>query len=152
MTIDPSLLSPEQRRELYDQLAYEFRGVTGKGVRGDIPTELWDVIGDALQGAHRQPVRRFVEDYGKARYLACAEQLEALIVLAVPSGTRKPVVMAVRRCMIDCLITHLRRRNIPVTPAVIMNSFVMLRHAIEQAYPGYIDAQLLHRVAELTAA
>lgn len=152
MSFDPSLLTADERRELFNQLAFEFRG--SKGSRADIPSELWDVIGDALEQnpGHRRPLPRFLEDYGKARYLACAKQLEALIIQAVPKGTRKPVVMAVRRCMIDCLIAHLRARNIPATPAVILNSFVMLRHAIEQAYPGYIDAQLLHRVAELIAA
>lgn len=151
MAFDPSTLTADERRQLYDQLAYEFRGVSGKGIKVDVPPELWDVIGDVLEG-RRQPLARFLEDYGKANYIACAAQLEALIVKAVPKGTRKPVVMAVRRCMIDCLISRMQARGIPVTPKSILNCFVMLRQAIEEAYPGYIDAQLLHRVAELIAA
>lgn len=152
MSIDLASLSLAERRELHAQLSYEFRG--SKAGAAELPNELWDAINDALHsaGKHRVPLNRFLETYGKARYQVCSEQLDALIQRAVPKVTRKPVVMAVRRIMIDCLIAHLANRNIPATPTVILNSFGMLKYAIDQAYPGYIEAQLMHQVARAFAA
>lgn len=154
MSFDPATLTPDERRQLYDQLAYEFRGLNSKGVAVMVERELYDDLCEALgtEVRHRMSLAKFVESYGRAKYEACAEQLNALVRLAVPKGTRRPVVMAVRRCILDCLISHLKGRGIPVTPKVSLNAFVMLRHAVEQAYPGYIDAKMLHRVAELIAA
>jgi hypothetical protein len=152
MTIDLASLSLDERRELHAQLAYEFRG--SKSGAAELPNELWDAICEAIKttGRSRQPLGRFLESFGKSEYQRCSEQMDALIARAVPKGTRKPVVMAVRRVMIDTLIAHLDNRNIPVSPRSILNSFGMLKYAVDQAYPGYIEAQLLHMVAMAIAA
>jgi hypothetical protein len=152
MSIDLASLSLAERRELHAQLAYEFRG--SKSGRAELPDELWDAICEAIKstGRARQPLGRFLESYGKSEYQRCSEQMDALLARAVPKDTRKAVVTAVRRVMIDTLVAYLDSRNIPVGPRSILNSFGMLKYAVDRAYPGYIEAQLLHMVAMAIAA
>lgn len=141
----------EEKKALSDQLAFELRG--GKAPISDAAYELWDALSETVgQKAVKAHLLRFLEDFGKAKYANAVEVCEHLLTAAVPKGTRKPIVMAVRRVVLACLADHLRAQNIPATPRVILNNIGMLRYAVDQQYPGYIDAQLLHRVAQAVAA
>ena len=151
MPIDIASLSAADKKELYAQLAHEFQAGTDAS---DLPTDLWDAICHIMrmEGRARMPLKRFVDSFGKAKYIEHAQQLESLITRAVPRFTRKTQVMAVRRIILGCLVEHMESRDIPITPTSILNCFGMLRMSVEKSYPGYIDAQLLHRVAVAFAA
>lgn len=145
-------MSLADREELAAQLAFELRKTKTPVSAAD--AELWDALGDVLRahGKGRQPLSTFITDFGRAKYASCVEQIETLLVEAAPPGVRKTVVMALRRIVLECLAQHLKAASIPVTPRVMLNSFGLLRYAVDQQFPGYIAAQLLHRVATLRQA
>lgn len=53
--------------------------------------------------------------------------------------------------MLDCLVGEMRRRGEEVTPRTILNALPRLRGAVERAYPGYIDARMLHKLIRVAA-
>lgn len=101
-----------------------------------------------------QPIHHFVKGmdggagYGMQRFKACAQMLDGLIKKVCPVGTKKPVRHAMRKLLLNCLCNWLRGANVPLSPKVVLNNMEKLEHAVDQEYPGYIDAGILLYVLE----
>lgn len=142
-------LTPDQRRELYDRLGYEFRDTAL--VHSPEELELWDAINDSvgLGRRARPPFSTFVTSYGKRRFAMCVALMDDLLDEALAPMTRRPVKHAVRLMLLKCLCDNIRARNLLVSATMLCNNFSILRAVVDQNFPGYIEAKLLHRVAPM---
>ena len=145
MAIDLDSLSAAEKQELYAQLAFSMQD---QDDASDLPRELWDAMLHVLQleGKSRMTLKAFVRGYGRAKYIQRGEELDKLLAAALPAYTRKQTVVAVRRIILGCLVQRMNQKGIPVSPTSILRCFPWMRAAVDAAYPGYIDAQLLHKV------
>ena len=146
-------LDTQEQQALFTLLAFRFQKKTA--VYTTAETELWDAIGTAM-GKHereRRALSAFLNGfngsggYGRARYADAISLLEAVLNKALPALTRKPVRMQVRVLILRSLVRYLTQIDVPVTEKTILNNFGILEHAVNQTYPGYIAARLLHRIA-----
>lgn len=142
--IDLTRLTAAEKEELYIQLAYERRG--SADLTPD-DQQLWDQLHEAMDTRGRQPLARFLEGFGKARYREGAEVIRSFVEESCAPGTQRPAIMAVTVLVLRCLAAHLKQRSIPCTPTVMLNSLMVLPYAVEQRFPGYSPARLLDRVA-----
>ena len=146
-------LDTQQQRELYDLLAFRLKNTKVAYTAAEV--ELWDAVGTALDKSakERRPLALFVAGnggtggFGRARYADAVSTLNAVLDRALPEVTRKPVRMQVRTLMLRSLARYLTAMNVPTTEKSLLNNLGILEHAVDQTYPGYIAARLLHRIA-----
>lgn len=147
MTVDTTGMTPAEKRKLLDQLAFELQGKTSaKDLSGE-ETALWECLNDALgiSAKLRQPVGPFVKAMGAAKFKAAAAFVGAYVDEACGPALRLPMRQAMMTLVLKALAAHLAERDIPATPAVVLKSLTMLSYAVEQRFPGYAGAKLLHR-------
>lgn len=154
MHIDIAALSPEEKQSLYDSLAYDLRGAAQHKPDEKAQT-FWNDLNDALDvpKGGRRPLSSFlevVENKGKVRL--AVEILDGLMLQALPPRPSRTLRIQVRDLVLRCLAGYLRARGVPTTPTTLLNNFDKLRSAVDQEYPGYISAQLLHRVVGIMHA
>ena len=145
-------LSSDEEKELFARLSLRQRNAK----RVDMTQEgeaLWRAVETLLRLRPLQmTLDRFLEGYGRVKYLDGVATMEAILSEAVPKQERKDVRQRVRIIALECLRDYLHSAEIPCTAKTMLNNFDYLRHAIDVQFPGYIDAQLLHRVALATVA
>lgn len=158
MAINLAALTEAEKRELYEQLAYQLRA--RKSDPSDTELALWDAVVSALPApaakrfGHngRLGLDNVIEAYGRNKFAMRAQELADLLADAVPPNLRRMQRDAVRGIMLRCLGEWLMERGIPITAGTLLQQFDYLRHAVDRQYPGYIEAKLLHRVAVAIAA
>lgn len=91
------------------------------------------------------PLARFVESYGTKKYAAKVNELYHFVGNA-RKHLRPAQLNALVKISLDCLALNLRSRGIPVTPSTLLNSLSLLASAVDDQYPGYAEARLLHRI------
>ena len=114
--------------------------------------ELWNTV-QAIFNRH-QAIDHFVRGmdggrgFGVQQFLACAQTLEAVVNRACARGKRpdKVMRMGMRRLLLDCLCHWLKGANVPLSPKALLQNIDKLEHAVDQEYPGYIDAGILSLV------
>lgn len=151
MGIDLASLTAEEKRALYDQLAYDLRGSVAPDERMQA---LWNDMHDALKvpKSARRGLNSFLEGAGnRPKLLLAVETMDALLVQALPPRCSRTVKIGVRMVALECLIDWLRAHSIPPTPATMLNNFDKLRAIVDQSFPGYIAAQMLHHVVGMVA-
>lgn len=90
--------------------------------------------------------------HGRDRFRSFASDVESYISDSCGALMRRSVRDEVRRQIIDCLGKMMREwENIPVAPNSLINCIDYLPSAVEQNFPGYADAGMLHKVARLAA-
>lgn len=130
------------------ELAY-VRAAKSDGKYSQAELDLWKTLQEMFN--RREPINHFVRGmdggngFGVQRFLSCAQVLDALIVKACARGVKpdKAMRIAMRRLLLDCLHNWLKGANVPVNPRALLHNIDKLEHAIEQEYPGYIDAGML---------
>jgi hypothetical protein len=136
-------LTPGERTQLRTQLAYEERE---KEMRALTPEDydFWEMV-SAVLPQKSMPLRKFLERFGIRRWDEAMEDFAVSMAHAIPEeGVRKVVRVAVRQLALRCLAEYLKSRQIPLSPRTMLGSLDSLHHAINQSYPGYIDAKILH--------
>jgi len=140
-------LSAADRAELLARLARDDGKARagGKGYPAD-QLELWDMLNEVC-GKLPMPMGVFIKQYGVAKFAAAAAMLDAFVMEATPDLTRRPVTRAVKAVCLECIGDYLRGRRIVAGPSVILGMMSIVRQCVDQAFPGYADAKLLHHVA-----
>lgn len=157
MQIDTTLLTLDEKQRLADKLAYELRAA--KFVPSDREAILWDALLTVLKttpGANQvRPglpgLEQFMTTYSRRKYRERADQMAQLLDEALPVTTRRAVRDAVRQIVIRCVARDLFDRNVPIGPKTLLEQFGRLRWCIDQHFPGYIECQMLHKVAQIAA-
>ena len=151
MSLDLASLTLSEKRALYDSLAFDLRGNVPVDER---MTVLWNDINAALQlpKTGRRSLASFLEGAGnRPRMASAVEIMDSLLVQALPARTSRTVRVQVRDMVLRCMVDWLRSRSIPPSPSAMLNNFEKLRAVVDQAFPGYISAQMLHYVAGISA-
>jgi len=137
--------------ELSSRIAYT-RSTRSRDKYSLAELELWRTLQEMF---HRsQPIDNFVRGmdgsagFGVQRFNACAQVLESLVNRACKSTKRpdKSQRIAMRRLLLECLRDYLKYGNIAVSPARLLNNIEKLEYAVDQQYPGYIEAGMLSYV------
>lgn len=152
MGVDISSLSLAEQKDLYAKLSYQFKDEVGAS---DAVRSLLNELNDAagLPSGGRRPLKQFLEQAGnKSRLSRASEIIDGLMARAVPSKTVHVVEMRVRAMMLLSLASYIRMGGAPVTVTNLLVNFDKLRDAVEADYPGYIQAQMLHRIAGVSRA
>lgn len=137
-------LNEVEQRQLLDLLRWKFADAVELSAD---EREVWDALLEALKV--RLPLAEFAKNFGKERMRQQLAAVDAFVIASCVPIMRKPVRMAVLRSLFLCLASHLASRGIPTTPKVMLSNVSLLSHAVEQRFPGYAQAKLLHRVAPL---
>jgi hypothetical protein len=134
-------LSNEDREQLTTALAYSSSREAVTLDRNE--QQILDVLRQ-LTGS-RVPQQTLLRDYGIRKFRERAAELLTFIEDARHMLRQPQVHGLIEKCL-RCLANDLRSRDIPVTPTTLLNSMSMLRHAVDQRFPGYAAAGHLHRL------
>ena len=139
---------------LQDRLAYAMK----KTSRDPITTAeqmIWDAVCDAcgLRDRARPPIAQAMDKIGRGKFNEYIVVLNDFV--AAGSGganLRRPVHQAILTTVLRCLVQRLRHRGISLSPRTVLMNLSQLSIAVEQRFPGYVEAHLLHRVAPIAIA
>ena len=148
-------MTKEEQRQLHDLLSHRLAAAPSY-----TPKELatWNEICSVIPGQSRRSLSSFLKGangnggFGRKNYQDRVTDLDTLVERSIPALTRRPVKDAVRQEVLQCLVEWLEDRQIPVTPSTLLNSMDSLHHAVDRAYPGYMRAKLLHRIAPVACS
>lgn len=142
--IDLDGLNVKQLRALSDRLALKLARQPRKEV-SENGLLLWSAMQDA--GVARGAMQAFAAKHGVAVYEEQAQLFAEYLTRACGEVQPKPIRQAVAVKALECLIAHLKRKGIGVSPGIICNAINIVEHAVSIRFPGYAEAKLLHRVA-----
>lgn len=119
--------------------------------------EVWRMLTRVLEsrGArHLPPLPVFVklQRVGRRRYSQAADTAQTFVDKACGLAPLRRIEReeVLYQCF-ECLASWLHGRKSPVTPQSMILNMAMLSHAVDQAFPGYADAQMLHQIVMLRA-
>lgn len=138
-------LSPDERRQFEARLSYSKQG---DSVRLDRRQQaVYDALTQVARS--RMPVAALVKDH-KLRP-KCEEILDFLS--AATTRLREPQIQGLVKICFDCLADYLRSRPhpIPVTMVTLLKHSEWMPVAVDRAFPGYHDANMLHRLVDRAA-
>lgn len=153
--LDPLVLedlSPAQQREWAARLALLIRNRQDNRVENHYTkneTMLWNTLCEVIPEHRRRNMDDFVTNFGQRRYRECSITLDNLLTKAGVVGGRANVREAIRVQALKSLADWLRRGNIAVTGSKLLSAFDHLEHALNQDFPGYVDAKLLSRIVKV---
>lgn len=83
--------------------------------------------------------------YGLAKFMEKSDEAYSFV-----DDTRRylrpPQVKVLLDVAMKCLAADLRSRELPVTPTLLLNQMGRLTFAVDQCFPGYARAGILHRI------
>ncbi|MBO0736431.1 MAG: hypothetical protein J2P48_07665 [Alphaproteobacteria bacterium] len=148
-------LDREERKNLLAMVELEENRAGFQPGRED--TELWTVLQTLSppQASPHRSLAQFLGDkragVGRGQWADAVKTVYAFCAQAQP--VRRPVVdhAALAELVLGCLVSDMRRRSVSVTPKSIIEELPRLRVAVDRAYPGYLDAGMLHMLIRVTA-
>jgi len=143
--IDLTQFTPEELRELQTRCAYALSDNVVEHKFSEPERMLWLEI-CAVMRANRGSLESFVRTFGVQRFKDCALDMETVLDKALPEDVKRNVRNTVRSKIMNCLADYLRDASLAVSPKTLLNNFDKLEYATDRHYPGYIAAQLLHRI------
>lgn len=93
----------------------------------------------------RIPKNKFLEKYGTKKFSGSVQELYGFID-SYRRFLRQPQINGLAFLCLRCLAQDLRRRELPVTPKVLLDNLSILPYAVDRAFPGYMRAGMLHKV------
>jgi hypothetical protein len=118
---------------------------------------LWAVlIKLAPVGArHFKSLNEFLRDkrhgVNRADYADAARSTFDLVHEVRPVRHPGQDAAALVELMFECLVKDLGRRRVEITPKTMLQAVPRLRLAIEDCFPGYVAAGMLHRLIRVVA-
>lgn len=144
-----TLPSGEQRR-LFDQLAYKQSNTKRKAEFSPDEKHVIEAMHHVCRGRPGS-VEGSVKNYGRRKFADDVEYVLHYIRKAAGSRLRREHEQALLNVIMRCLAQQLERRGLMVSPNLLLNNLDYLEHAVDQQFPGYADARMLHRVAMAAA-
>jgi hypothetical protein len=143
--LDSLRLSQLDKRRLRDALDVELTGSAGEYT--DMEQAVWDAVTHVLH--IRMPLDTFLTrtKYGKRAFANDVHQIEQFVTAVCERLTkieRRSVLATVMRCM----VLYLSEGNeaARISPQKLMESIYLVDQAVEDQYPGYLEAGLLRNV------
>ena len=145
-------LSDSERANLLALVEKEEVARPFKASRADLA--LWDAL---VRLSPHQPIRSldaFLRDkhHGlpRTQWSSAVAYLDDFTADVEPVRYRDQDHAALIALMLRCLVSDMETRGVEVTPKRIIENLPRLRVAVDEAFPGYLDAGLLHMLIRLT--
>jgi len=146
-TLSLTKMSDAELDELSSGIAYARSQRGADYSRAEL--DLWDTIQTIFN--RKQSIDHFVRGadggngFGVATFRTCAQTLEAVINKACKQTGRPDRAMrvAMRILVMRCLSNWLKISNVPPSPRSLLANIEKLEYAVDQEYPGYIEAGIL---------
>jgi len=148
--IDISTLTPEEKRNLADQLAYELRDRAPTLTPGE--AALWEALTMVMPRGTLPPQEAALKRYGRAKYTHAANSFAEVLAEALPDDKRRATRIAMRCLLLTCLVDYMKVRRFRSGLNPLLEAFPLLREAVDAQYPGYLDAGLLKHALKLRQA
>ena len=97
------------------------------------------------------PLTVFAHSFGAEKYKAIVTRLDAYVQTACDEPLHRTHKVALFRCAFGCVIEHFQEAGIPVTPTSILSNAARIPQIVDEAFPDYASARLLHRVVLMMA-
>lgn len=141
-------LSADKQKQLFNYLDYKLASKEVAGGNAAL-REAWDGLMDALgyAGSYRPRMQDVLRQLGQKRGQAALMQVDSFIARSVSAALRRPAKIALRALVWRCLLELLRERGERSVdaPTALKNAH-LIGQAVDQQFPGYADARLLHFV------
>lgn len=143
-----ALLSPDEKAGLITDIEYDLRKVSANLSRRELL--VYDILLPHCKNP--PPLGRLLETYGARKYKQRVSELYEYVD-AARKFLRPPELAALLELCVNCLALDIQRRgSIPVTPATLLDSVSRIEIAVDDQFPGYADAGLLHRMVKKEVA
>lgn len=159
-TIDVDNLTESQARALYDSLAYKYGRAESKDMKFSTDeTLVWEAINDAV-GRKRSPgdvLAKSGKTYTRKNFAEDVQYVVGWIDQGCGREINRNQRLAIINCAVECLARRVGRTKtktgdlLPVTHMTIVQQLSYTPAAVDRAYPGYAEAQILDRVAMVAA-
>lgn len=151
--IDLERLSETERKTLYSQLAFEFDPQATKATLTGDEALVWGAINETVKipRSFASTLTKAGKSYTRARF---TEEVE-FVMGWLDRGCSRPVNRHQRRALVQLAVGLLGRR-LTQGPAGLSHKTMLQQlekvpSCVDRAFPGYQDAQMLDRLAMLTA-
>jgi hypothetical protein len=138
-------LSPDDRANLLAFVERDETRVSYQPTREDI--EVWDALERLSEQPHRA-LDGFLKDknHGVSRrdWQEAVQLVYQFVEKAQPVRGPAEDHAALVQLALGCLVSFMRTEQLSVTPRAIINQLPHLRDAFDRAFPGCIEAGLLH--------
>jgi hypothetical protein len=114
-----------------------------------LEVDTWEAIISACPDANRKNMAARINSYGRKRYTDKCVELDNYITNACSVLMRLSIRNGVRQAVLHCLLEWMGGAGIPVSVHTLLNCLDYLPGAVEENFPGYSQAKLLHKVAPL---
>jgi hypothetical protein len=111
--------------------------------------ETWAALAAVCQATIRLPM--FTKRYGRAKYADASAMLHAYVQQYCGELSR-PVRVALLTRLLRCLRLYLTSHQMEPTPAAVLDQLGRLAWAVEQQFPGYTAAGMLHKLGQQRSA
>ena len=145
-------LDPSEQQRLYDKLAQRFDN-NDNHLSSDLERTIWNAAVDVLKehGSAPRPLtnKQWQKHGGAAALEAHALTFNSFIERSATREATRTMKAALLREVLECLwqFAHNRLRvNYELTPVTLLQLSGYLHEAVEDAYPGYVAARMLHQV------
>jgi hypothetical protein len=138
-------LPASQRRAIYDRLHHQFSPARKAYQPTQAEADVWAAICDAL--GMKMPLTAFVASFTQKRFRECSEAIHSYVLSGCRVAPRRQVLTSLTQVAVGCLAKHLGEGGRTVSPTRLLNEMFMLGFAVDSAFPGYVQAGLLARVA-----
>lgn len=109
--------------------------------------DLWDALCVALNVRAPISLNKFVDTFGVSKYREAVTAAHGYLTQSCALILRRPSRKVLLATIMECLVDNVRERGIPVTPGTVLGNIGTLAFAVEESFPGYADARMLHRIA-----
>lgn len=161
-------LNERTQRALFDKLALQFKS---RRVRHDKQDEfshdersLWSALVIAANRPEPSSVgaakalSHFCASYGRPRFRDALDEVDMFIDEACGARLSRPQMDFMRRLVLKSLAGEMAHwstedgRQFPIIPRTLLNNLDHMPPAVENDFPGYAAARLLHRILPRVAA
>ena len=146
-----SELTDAQVSQLHELL--DFRMATKAASFTTMEIDAYDALSYVLQG-NLMPLYKLAskDGVGRGKFTSFAKQLFQVIDSGSGQALKRPLRLALAREALSCMSEYLAEIGRPVSSRVMITMIEWLPHALDQCYPGYMNAKMLHKIARFAAA
>ena len=139
-------LSLKEAEELYARLSFRLSSNRNYSIP---EIDFWDALCGALHMQGSRDMDKAVTKIGVSAFRDAANMLDNYITEGSRLVMRRQVRQRLLRVVLDCLVDSLREQGEFITLNNVLAKLPTVAWAVEEAFPGYAGAGMLHRIAAI---
>ena len=145
-------LSAAELQELQARIDLRLAGETRSLRLTTQEQTVWDAVNEVCR-TRAIPPAKFAQAYGVGNFRRALADVNAYIDTSCGAGLPLAHRRVVIRTVLECLVEYIQSWKTPLAPSpkTLLDTVGRLAHAVDQCFPGYADAKMLHRVVARAA-